>query len=54
LTDQASKAQYWQGVAVGAPSENGRGGYFRIAANIEGQGQPPQSIEDYSLIAVRY
>ena len=34
--------------------DNGRGGYFRIAANIDGQGTPPQSIEDYSLIAVRY
>lgn len=54
LTDQVSKAQYWQGVAVGAPSENGRGGYFRIAANIDGQGQTPQAIEDFSLIAVRY
>lgn len=54
LTDQASKAQYWQGVAVGAPSDNGRGGYFRVAANIDGQGQTPQAIEDFSLIAVRY
>ena len=54
LTDQATKAQYWQSVAVGAPSDNGRGGYFRIAANIDGQGQTPQAIEDFSLIAVRY
>jgi hypothetical protein len=54
LTDQVSKAQYWQVVAVGTPGDNGRGGYFRTAANIDGQGTPPQSIEDYSLIAVRY
>lgn len=53
ITDQVEKAQYWQGVAVGSPAENGRGGYMRTAMNIDGQGQPVQTIEDYSLIAVR-
>ena len=54
ITEQMDRAQYWQGVAVGATSENGRGGYFRTATNIDGQGQQAQIIEDYSLIAVRY
>lgn len=53
ITDQVEKAQYWQGVAVGSPGENGRGGYMRTAMNVDGQGQPVQTIEDYSLIAVR-
>lgn len=53
ITDQVDKAQYWQSVAVGAPTENGRGGYMRTAMNIDGQNNPVQSIEDYSLIAVR-
>ena len=53
ITEQMDKAQYWQGIAVGGPSENGRGGYFRTAANIDGQNQPTRVIEDYSLIAVR-
>jgi hypothetical protein len=53
ITDQVEKAQYWQSVAVGSPAENGRGGYMRTAMNIDGQGQPVQTIEDYSLIAVR-
>jgi hypothetical protein len=53
ITDQVEKAQYWQGVAVGSPAENGRGGYMRTAMNVDGQGQPVQTIEDYSLIAVR-
>lgn len=54
ITEQEAKTGYWQGVAVGAPSENGRGGYFRTASNIDGQGQPVQVIEDYSLVAVRF
>jgi hypothetical protein len=54
ITEQEAKTGYWQGVAVGAPSENGRGGYFRQAVNIDAQGQPPQVIEDYELVAVRY
>lgn len=53
ITDQTEKAQYWQGVAVGSPGENGRGGYMRTAMNIDGQGQPVNSIKDFSLIAVR-
>ena len=53
ITDQDSKAQYWQGVAVGAISENGRGGYMRTAIQMDGQGQPNNYIDDYALIAVR-
>jgi hypothetical protein len=54
ITDQVDKAQYWQSVAIGSPAENGRGGHMRVAMNIDGQNNPVQSIEDYSLIAVRY
>lgn len=53
ITEQMDKAGYWQGIAVGGANENGRGGYFRTAANIDGQSQPTRIIEDYSLIAVR-
>ena len=53
ITDQTEKAQYWQSVAVGSPAENGRGGYMRVAMNIDGSGQPTNSINDFSLIAVR-
>ena len=53
VTEQADRAQYWQGVAVGAPTENGRGGYFRTAMNIDGTHNPVRVIDDYSLVAVR-
>lgn len=53
ITDEMNKAQYWQGVAVGGGNENGRGGYFRTATNIDGQGQAMQIIDDYTLVAVR-
>jgi hypothetical protein len=53
VTDQFPKGEYWRSVAVGTPQENGRGGYFRQAMNIDGQTQPNQMIEDFSLIAVR-
>jgi hypothetical protein len=54
ITEQEAKTGYWQGVAVGAPAENGRGGYFRTAANIDAHGQPPQVIEYYTLVAARF
>jgi hypothetical protein len=54
ITDQDSKAQYWQGVAVGSAAENGRGGYMRTAMQMDSQGQPNNYIDDYALIAVRY
>ena len=54
ISEQQDKASYWQAVAIGGPSENNRGGYFRTAANIDSQGQPSQVIEDFSLIAARY
>jgi hypothetical protein len=54
ITDQIDKTQYWQAIAIGAASENGRGGYMRTATSIDGQGQPISVIEDYSLIDVRF
>ena len=54
ITDQIAKTQYWQSVAIGAPSENSRGGYFRTASGIDGQGNPTQAFEDFSLIDVRF
>lgn len=54
ITDQVTKTQYWQQVAVGSPSENNRGGYFRTAVVIDGQGNTNPAFEDFSLVAVRF
>ena len=54
ITDQLEKTDYWRSVAQGTPSENGRGGYMRQAMNIDGQGQPTNGIQDFTLIDVRY
>ena len=54
ITDQTDKSQYWQTVAVGNPESNGRGGYLRQAMNIDGQGNPSNAFNDFSLISVRY
>lgn len=54
ITDQIEKTDYWRTVAQGTPSENGRGGYMRQAMNIDGQGQPTNAIQDFTLIDVRY
>lgn len=53
ITDQVSKADYFRGIAYGSPGENGRGGLFREAVNIDSRGRLPQIIEDYALIQVR-
>ena len=53
VTDQVSKAQYWQAVAVGQPSENGRGGFFRQCTNVDAQANSSQAITYFDLVAVR-
>lgn len=53
ITDQTTKADYFRTLAFGTPGENGRGGLFREAVNIDSRGRLPQIIEDYALIAVR-
>lgn len=54
ITDQTEKAQYWQAVAIGPATDNGRGGYMRVATTIDGQGQPVPVIEDFPLVDVRF
>jgi len=54
ITDQVTKTTYWQQLAVGGPGENNRGGYFRTATSIDGQGNTNPAFEDFSLIAVRF
>ena len=49
VTDQTTKSDYWRTVALGTPSENMRGGYFRQAINIDGAGQSKTVIADYLL-----
>lgn len=52
VTDSTGKADYWHRKAFGTPDENLRGGLMRVAMNIDG-GRPPQSFEDFPLVAVR-
>ena len=54
ITDQISKSDYFRGVSYGSPADSGRGGLMREAMNVDSRGKPPQIIEDYSLIDVRY
>ena len=53
VTDQITKADYFRNIAVGSPSENMRGGFFRVATSIDSQSRQTEAIADYSLIAVR-
>ena len=53
VTDQITKSDYFRGIAIGSPSENMRGGFFRAAASIDGQSKQIEAIEDFSLISVR-
>jgi hypothetical protein len=53
VTDQITKADYYERKAFGSPGENRRGGYMRVAMNIDGASKSVERIEDYSLIAVR-
>ena len=53
VTDQITKAQYFQLIACGSPSENMRGGMTRQAMAIDGQNNTNNSILDFDLITVR-
>ena len=53
VTDQITKSDYWRKVAVGTEPENGRGGYFRQATNVDGRGKPNYTITDFPLTDVR-
>lgn len=52
VTDSTAKADYFQAIAFGPAGENMRGGLMRVAMNIDGS-RPPQSFEDFALVAVR-
>lgn len=54
ITEQTDKAGYWQGVAVGGPAENGRGGFFRSSTQIDGQGNPSRAFSDFTLVDARF
>lgn len=53
VTDQITKADYFERKAFGSPGENRRGGQMRVCMNIDGANKPTEAFEDYSLIAVR-
>lgn len=54
ITEQNDKAGFWRRMALGEPSENGRGGYFRQATQIDGANNAVKVIDDYTLIQARY
>jgi hypothetical protein len=53
VTDQITKAEYWHKRAFGAEWENGRGGQFRIAAQMDGANNVTQTFENFELVLVR-
>tara|TARA_R100001163_G_C5060756_1_gene197616 strand:- start:1931 stop:2506 length:576 start_codon:yes stop_codon:yes gene_type:complete len=53
VTDQITKAQYFQTLAVGTASENMRGGMLRTAMHIDGSGEPTRGFTDFPLLTER-
>lgn len=53
VTDQITKMEAWRTIAIGSLAENGRGGYFRQAMSIDGQGTVPRQIENFDIADVR-
>jgi len=53
VTDQLTKAEYFERKAYGTPQENRRGGYFRVAANIDGANNSVEAFQDFTLTFVR-
>ena len=53
VTDQITKAQYFQVLAAGSPSENMRGGMMRVAMSADGGSKPTQAFINYPLVSAR-
>lgn len=53
VTDQITKAQYWQQRAFGQEWENGRGGQFRVAAQMDGANTVTQTFDNFELVVTR-
>jgi hypothetical protein len=53
VTDQITKAQYFQSLAVGSAAENMRGGMMRQAMQIDGASEPISGFQDFPLITAR-
>jgi hypothetical protein len=54
LTDEESKSARLRAIAFGPPGDEGKGGYFREARQLDAQQSPSEAIEDFSLISVRF
>ena len=54
ITEQAEKSGFWRRMALGEPGENGRGGYFRTATQIDGANNTIKVIDDWTLVTARY
>lgn len=54
VTDSASLAQDFLQRAFGTPSEQMRGGYFAICAQIDAAANPPNTITDNSIVIARF
>ena len=53
VTDQVTKGQYYQSVAVGSPSENMRGGAMRNAMHVDAAIKPTSGFVGFPLIDER-
>lgn len=53
VTEQTTKSDYWHRRAFGQEFENGRGGYFRQATQMDGQNTVAEAIENFELVVTR-
>lgn len=54
VTDQTTTADYYRALAYGTPGENGNGGALSRARRANSAQQPPQRIEDFTLVNARF
>jgi hypothetical protein len=53
ITEQSTKAQYYQQLAFGPPSEMGKGGYFRLCRQQDAQTGGINIVRDFALMDAR-
>lgn len=53
LTEDNELMDTWMRFTYGVPSDNGQGGYYKTAARLDSQQDPPAQLHEYTLIEAR-
>lgn len=54
ITEQGSLAEFYQELAFGTPAQNGRGGWYQIAAQADAQANRSEALQTDEIVSARF